>query len=349
MLAAAEPEHYRKAEQILLGDAGFDSLLVIFIPPIAANAESVARAIVEGAAGARKPLLATFMSARGAPSVLLPIPCYPFPESAAIALARATAYGEWRRRPPGEIPALARIDAASARRIVAGALERGGGWLAPGEVEAFLGAFGISTAPSRTARDAREAAEAARNLGFPVALKAIGPAILHKTEVGGVRLGLGDEAAVTDACHDLSDRLGAGLTGFLVQRMVPGGVEVIAGVTRDPTFGPLILYGSGGTLVELLADVSFRLHPLTDVDVHAMLDDVRGTALLRGYRGAAPLDEGALEDLLLRLSALVDACPEVREMDLNPVKVLSRGVAVLDARVRVESAAPAPPSRRIAY
>ena len=349
MLAAAEPEHYRKAEELLLGDDGFDSLLVIFIPPIAANAESVARAIVEGAAGARKPLLATFMSARGAPPVLHPIPCYPFPESAAIALARATDYGEWRRRPPGEIPALPRIDSASGRGLVAGALERGGGWLAPGEVEALLAAFGIPTAPSRTARDAQEAAEAARSLGFPVALKAVGPAILHKTEVGGVRLGLGDEAAVTAACHDMSDRLGAGLTGFLVQRMVPGGVEVIAGVTRDPTFGPLILYGSGGTLVELLADVSFRLHPLTDVDVRAMLNDVRGTALLRGYRGAAPLDEGALEDLLLRLSALVDACPEVREMDLNPVKVLARGVRVVDARVRVEKVPVLPPSRRIAY
>jgi acyl-CoA synthetase (NDP forming) len=193
------------------------------------------------------------------------------------------------------------------------------------------------------------AAESARALGFPVALKAVGPAILHKTEVGGVRLGLADETAVLGACRDLKRRLGADLTEFLIQPMVPDGVEVIAGVTHDATFGPLILYGSGGTLVELLADVAFRLHPLTDVDVAAMLEEVRGTALLRGYRGAPPKDEAALKDLLLRLSALVDACPEVREMDLNPVKVLDRGVRVVDARVRVEKKAVLPPSRRIAY
>ncbi len=244
---------------------------------------------------------------------------------------------------------FARIDAASARRIVAGALERGGGWLAPGEVEAFLGAFGISTAPSRTARDAREAAEAARNLGFPVALKAIGPAILHKTEVGGVRLGLGDEAAVTAACHELSERLGAGLTGFLVQRMVPGGVEVIAGVTRDPTFGPLILYGSGGTLVELLADVSFRLHPLTDVDVQAMLDDVRGTALLRGLpRGRAAgrgRAQGSPPASLGARGRLPGGPRDGSESGQGP---LARRRGPGRARARRETA-PAPPSRRIAY
>src|SRR4030095_15945195 len=151
---------------------------------------------------------------------------------------------------------------------------------------------------------------------------AVGPAILHKTEVGGVRLGLADESAVGAACRDLKDRLGAGVTHFLLQPMVPGGVEVIAGVTHDPTFGPLVLYGSGGTLVELLADVAFKLQPLTDVAADAMLDEGRGTALLRGYRGAPSMDEAALKDLLLRLSALAEACPELREIDLNPVKVL---------------------------
>ena len=131
--------------------------------------------------------------------------------------------------------------------------------------------------------------------------------------------------------------------------MVPGGVEIIVGATHDATFGPLILYGSGGTLVELMADVAFRLQPLTDVDVDAMVEEVRGTALLRGYRGAPPMDETALKGLLHRLSALVDACPEVREMDLNPVKVLARGLRVVDGRVRIGRRPVLPPSRRIAY
>ena len=349
MLASASPEHYRRAEKILLADDAIDSLVVIFIPPIASNADEVASAIVEGARGARKPVLATFMSAKGAPPVLAPIPCYPFPESAVIALARAAAYGEWKRRPAGKIPKLSGLDPARARAVVERTLERGGGWLPPLETDEFLSSFGIPVAPMRLARTDAEAAAAARELGFPVVLKAVGPTILHKTEVGGVRLNLADEAAVRAACRDLKKRLGDDLTDFLVQSMVAGGVEVIAGVTNDPTFGPLVLYGSGGTLVELLSDVAFRLPPLTDIDVQAMLDEVRGTALLRGYRGAPRHDEAALRDLLLRLSTLIEACPEVREMDLNPVKVLEKGLRVVDARVRIERRTVLPPSRRIAY
>ena len=349
MLASASPEQYRQAERILLADGALDSLIVIFIPPIAANVEEVAKAIVDGAAGARGPVLATFMSAKGAPSVLAPIPCYPFPESAAMALARAAGYGEWKRRPAGKIPALEDVDRARARGLVDAALARGGGWVGPRETEDLLRAYGIPSASVRLARSENEAAEAARDVGFPVVLKAVGPTILHKTEVGGVRLGLADEAAVRAACRELKERLGASLTDFLVQPMIDGGVEVIAGVTTDPTFGPLVLYGSGGTLVELLADVAFRLQPLTDVDVAEMLDAVRGTALLRGYRGAPRLDEDALKDLLLRLSALSEAFPELREIDLNPVKVLPHGLRVLDARVRIGRRPVPPPSRRIAY
>jgi acetyl coenzyme A synthetase (ADP forming)-like protein len=349
MLAAAGPEEYRRAERILLEDPGIHSLLVIFIPPIAENAEEVAAAIVEGARGTRKPVLSIFMSARGAPAVLAPIPSYPFPESAAIALSRATAYGEWRRRPPGRVPAVPALDGDAARALIARALERGGGWLSPSEIEALLGAAGIAAAAARAVGSEEEASRAAAELGFPVALKAVGPTILHKTEVGGVLLDLADEAAVADAARALRRDLGSTLTGFLVQQMVPGGVEVIAGVTRDPIFGPLVVYGSGGTLVELLADVAFRLLPLTDLDVAEMLDEVRGTALLRGYRGAPRKDEAALRDLLFALSALVEACPEIREIDLNPVKILERGIRVVDARIRVERSPTLPPSRRIAY
>ncbi len=349
MLASAPPEHYRKSLKILLAEEKLDSVLVIFIPPIATNPDAVATAIVEGAKGARKPVLGTFMSAKGTPSALSTIPCYPFPESAALALARAAAYGEWRSEAPGEIPPYDDLDVAGGRAIVDRALATGGGWLGPADVQGLLTSFRIPVAEMAVARDETAALAAARKIGFPVAIKAVGPAILHKTEVGGVRLGLADDAAVLAACRDLSERLGPGLTDFLVQAMVPGGVEVIVGVTQDSTFGPLVLYGSGGILVELVADVAFRLHPLTDADVTAMLEEVKGTALLRGYRGAAPADEAALKDLLLRVSALVEHCPEVREMDLNPVKVLTSGARVVDARIRVGRRPILPPSRRIAY
>ncbi len=349
MLASAPPEHYRKALGILLEEENLDSVLVIFIPPIATDAEAVATAIVEGVKGARKPVLATFMSAKGTPPVLSAIPCYPFPESAAIALARAAAYGEWRREPPGKVPALSGLDVERARGVVARALAGGGGWLGPLEAEDLLTAFGIPVAAMRLVRDETGAAVAAKALGVPVAVKAVGPTILHKTEVGGVCLNLADKAAVLSACRDLKNRLGDSLTDFLVQAMVPGGVEVLVGVTHDSTFGPLVVYGSGGILVELVADVAFRLHPLTDRDVAAMLDEVKGTALLRGYRGAPRGDEAALKEMLLRVSALIENCPEVREMDLNPVKVLENGVRVVDARIRVGRLPALLPSRRIAY
>jgi acetyl coenzyme A synthetase (ADP forming)-like protein len=349
MLASASPEEYRKAIKTMLADERLDSVLVIFIPPVATNAEAVAAAIVEGAKGSKRTVLATFMSAKGTPPGMAAIPCYPFPESAAIALARVAVYGEWRREPPGTVPKFDDVAAARARTVVDRALAAGGGWLSPADTQELLAAFGIPVASAEVAQDEAAAAAAARRLGFSVVVKAVGPTILHKTEVGGVRLDLADEPAVRKACRDLQARLGSGLSDFLVQTMVPGGVEVIVGLTQDPTFGPLVLYGSGGTMVELLGDVAFRLHPLTDVDVAAMLDEVKGTALLRGYRGAPRADEASLKDLLLRVSALAETCPEIAEMDCNPVKVLEKGVRVVDARVRIAKRLVLPPSRRVAY
>lgn len=349
MIASATPEHYRKSLALLLADDNVDCVIVIFIPPIAVAPDEIASAIVQGAKGTEKTVIATFMSAKGAPAGLLPIPSYPFPESAAAALARATSYGEWRSAPEGIVPELSGIDAAPARSVIATALARGGGWLDPQETQALLGAFGIPVAATRTAQGEAEAVAIASELGFPVVLKAVGPAIVHKTEVGGVKLGLADANAVAEAFRELAHRLGEAMTGVLVQPMVSGGVEVMVGVSQDATFGPLIAYGSGGTLVELVSDVAFRLHPLTDRDVSAMLDEVRGTALLRGFRGAPVADEESLRDLIHRVSALVEVCPEVREMDLNPVKVLTRGARVVDARVRVEQRVFPPVSRRIAY
>ena len=264
-----------------------------------------------------------------------------------MALARAAATGSGAGpRVASRVhgPRRRRGRARSSRR----ALERGGGWLVPLEAEELLTAFGIPLAPARVAPRRRPAAAAPREIGFPVALKAVGPAILHKTEVGGVRLGLADEAAVIAGLPRAAERLGTD-DGASRPGDGPGRRRGDRRRRRrDPTFGPLVIYGSGGTLVELLADVAFRLHPLTDVDAAAMLDEVRGTALLRGLPGRAPLDEAALRDLLLRLSALVEACPEVHEMDLNPVKVLASGVRWW-TRGSEWSAAGVPPSRRIAY
>ncbi len=350
MLASASAEQYRRALDILLDDPAVDAALVIFIPPIVTESGEVAAAI--GRAARRhgsKPIAATFLGDESAPRALGRIPSYPFPERAIAALARAASYAAWRSKPVGRVPTFADADRDRARRVVASVLERGGGWLSPPETDELLSAFDIPSAPARIVREEEAAAQAARSIGFPVVLKAVGPSIVHKTEVGGVRLDLSDEEAVRRAFVELRAKLGGSMTDALVQRQVAGGVEVIVGATLDPTFGPLLLYGSGGTLVELLADVTFRLPPLTDADAEAMLEEVRGTRRLRGFRGAPPADEAALRDLLMRVSSLVETTPEIRELDFNPVAVLPQGAVVLDARVRVERRSPAVETRRIAY
>jgi acyl-CoA synthetase (NDP forming) len=332
-----------------LADPGVDSLIVIFIPPLVTDSDTVAAAVVAGAKGSSKTVLATFMGAKGAPPGLSGIPCYPFPESAVTALSRAAEYAEWRRRPAPVTRALADVRIEDAREFIAVALERGEGWLTPAEARSVLTAFGIPVARSRMAPGWNEVRRAAKEIGFPVALKAIGPTLLHKSDIGGVKLGLANTAEVRRAFGELERRLGDRVTSYLVQEMVPGGVEVIVGALFDRTFGPLVLYGSGGTLVELLGDTAFRIAPLSDVEVSDMLSEVKGTALLRGFRGAPPGDEKALADVMLRVSALLEACPEIQEMDLNPVKVFETGARVVDFRIRV-GRRPAPArSRRISY
>jgi acetate---CoA ligase (ADP-forming) len=350
MIASASPEHFLKATRALLADEHVDSLIVIFIPPLITDPEAVAAAIVEGARDATgKPVLANFMSAKGAPDIFRNIPSYEFPESAASALAKVTAYGEWRRKPSGTVPTFDDIRGDDAKAIVEKALGRGGGWLSPVEISELFGAVGIPVAKSRLVSKLDDALKAAAKIGFPVALKATGPAIIHKTEVGGVALNLTDETALRHAYDDMATRLGADLTGVIVQEMVAGGVEVVVGATLDMTFGPLVLYGSGGILVELLNDVAFRINPLTGADVQEMMNEVKGTALLRGYRGSHLADEAALSEIILRISALLEICPQIQEMDANPVKVLENGAIVVDARVRVDRLVEPPPTRRIAY
>jgi acetyl coenzyme A synthetase (ADP forming)-like protein len=348
MLASAPAEHFGRALAALLRDEHVDSVLTIFIPPLVTDPESVASAIAAAAIG-EKPVLGIFMRADGAPQTLAPIPCFAFPESAAIALARVTEYGEWRQKPLGAVPRLTDIRADEARAIVDGALRRGGGWLTTTETLALMAAAGIPMAPARLVSSADEAVAAASELGFPVALKAIGPTILHKTERQAVRLDLNRPDAVREAARDFGARLQGELTGMLVQRMVGGGVEMLVGAVHDATFGPLVVCGSGGVLVDLLADSAFRLHPLTTDDASEMIDSLKGAQLLRGFRGTPALDEAALRDVVLRVSVLLGLCPEIQELDLNPVKVLESGACAVDARVRVERVRPGPPTRRVQY
>jgi acetyl coenzyme A synthetase (ADP forming)-like protein len=336
MLAAACAADYDRALAVLLSDDAIDAVLVIFIPPLATTNEEVAQAIRRASgANSTKPVLAVLMAAHGPPRELDPIPCYRFPEGAAAALSRATSYAEWRRTPAGRVPDFTDIDTAAVRRVMDAALRHDSGWLPAVETEALLNAVRIPVAHSHVVLNAKDAVTAAAKLGFPVALKAMGENLVHKTDAGGVRLGLRDQEAVGDAWHEMRNRLGSRMTGAVVQKMAGDGVEMLIGAVRDPVFGPVLACGLGGTLTDLLADRQLRLHPLTDADAAAMIEDLRGRPLLRGYRGASPVDEASLRDALLRLSALVGLCPEIQELDVNPLMVGARGVCALDVRVRI--------------
>jgi acetate---CoA ligase (ADP-forming) len=347
MLASASADHYRRALTAILHDEHVDSVITIFIPPLVTDPSEVAAAVAGAARTTTgKPVLGVFMRADGAPPTLAPIPCYAFPESAAMALARVVKYGAWRAKPQEPPPSLDNFDRRRIRRGIDAILSRGGGWATPEESSDLLSAAGIGSPAARVATDLDGSLTAAATIGYPVALKALGPALLHKTERRAVCLGLTAPNDVRAACEELSARLGADMTAVLVQRMIPTGVEMIVGAIHDPLFGPVIACGTGGVLVDVLADTAFRLHPLTASDALEMIWELR---LLRGYRGAPPADEDSLQQVLLRISALVEAAPEIQELDLNPVIVLASGASVADARLRVEHGAPLPRSRRIEY
>lgn len=350
MIASATPEQYDKALTAILADEAIDSALVIFIPPLASRTEDVGAA-VRRAASTRpdKTVAGIFMSAKGAPPAVAPIPSYQFPEAAAVALARAAEYGVWRAQPPSVTPEFADAREDVARDVVDQAMARGGGWLTPSESQALLTALGIGTAAQRVAATEDEAVQAAAALGYPVVLKAVGARIVHKTELKAVVVNVKDEAGVRAVWQDLSSRLGDMMTGVLVQEMIRGGVEMLVGVVDDATFGPVLACATGGTSAELFADGQFRLHPLTDTDAKAMIEGLRGVSLLRGYRGAPPADEAALRDALLRLSTLVGWCPEIQELDINPLLVMPSGVRAVDARIRVDRPQVRAASRRVTY
>ena len=333
MIATASADDYRRALPLLLADPGVDSILTIFIPPVVSRAEEVATAIAASARGAAKPVLATFFGAAGVPAALAPVPCYTFPEAAAGALAHVVDYALWRAKPAGTVPTLPDIDRAAARAVVDSMVAAGGGWLDPMATNALLEACGLTVAPTRVVVNADGAIRAAERLGLPVVLKGVGPRLLHKTESRAVWTGLGSEEAVLQAFHALERR--PDVERIIIQSMVRDGAEMFIGATRDPLFGHLVVCGSGGILLELMRDTACRLAPVTDRGAAEMINEVRGRALLRGFRGAAGRNEFAFREALLRVSALVQLCPEIEELDLNPVIVTDKTAFVVDARVRI--------------
>ncbi|MFI5394208.1 MAG: GNAT family N-acetyltransferase [Candidatus Binatia bacterium] len=348
LIASATAEQYERALAAVGSDPNVDAVIVIYIPLYVTQTEKVASAIARGAGNvpAHKPLLSVFLSSRGAPPMLSGgtrghLPSYSFPENAAMALSAAERYGRWRQRPQGTPLTLDRFAQSTIRAVIDRVLnqDRGPQWLQPKDLVTVVRAAGIEFAAAEQTLPSESVATAER-MGYPLVAKAIAPGLIHKSDVGGVILGLESAEAVQAAADTLVERMravGAHLDGILLQREVRGGIEALVGVTTDPTFGPLVVCGLGGVLVEVLRDVSFRLTPVTDVDATEMVAKLRASKLLDGYRGAPPGDRAALISVIMRISALVEIIPELRELDLNPVKVLApgQGAMVVDGRMRV--------------
>jgi acetate---CoA ligase (ADP-forming) len=350
MIASASVEQYAKTLQAVLSDPNVDAVIAIYIPVIPTDASAIAATIRESASKASgRTVVATFMSVQGIPAPLAPVPAFPFPERAATALGRAAKYAEWRSKPLGNVVEFHDMDEAALRSIIEARIANGGGWLGPVEVRDLFRAARINAPDMQLAADREDAVAAALRIDFPVALKAFGPTLLHKSDIGGVKLGIDSVAAVRSTFADMKQRIGDAMAGAIVQKMAPRGVEVMVGATADPMFGHIVAYGAGGTLVELLADVAFRIQPLMDADVDDMISQARVSKLLAGVRGAAPADVFALKEVIGRVSALIEICPEIRELDINPLMVLDKGAVAVDARIHVEAIVPGPPSRRVAY
>jgi acetate---CoA ligase (ADP-forming) len=351
LLASASAEDYARTVRALINADVADTILVLFVPTLVTEAADLAAAISDVAQddGACT-LAAVFMTEGGVPSRLgagvVKVPGYEYPEDAARAVALAARYGGWRARPEGAVPSLSGCRPDEAAALISEELAQGSSWLAPARVAELLRCYGLPLIDTRVVANVAGAAAAAAELGGPVALKAVATGLLHKSDAGGVQLGLHGTAAVRTGARKIKgsvEQAGHELEGFVVQPMAPSGVELIVGVVNDRSFGPVVACGAGGTAAELIKDVAVRITPLTDFDAAEMVRSLKTFPLLDGYRGAVPCDVAAIEDVLLRISAMVQEHPEIVELDCNPLVAGPEGVTIVDARLRVSAPQPVPP------
>ncbi len=347
MIATATPESYRTALAAVLQDPDIDAAIAAFVPPLRVRQQDVAVAIVQAVReNPGKPVLAVLMGREGLPEGRAElqeagIPAYSFPESAANALAAMHRYARWLDRPLEE-PRTFAVDRERVREILDGVQRDGREHLTEPEGLEVFQAYGIPTVPFRVARSGEEAVGAAEELGFPVVLKTLSPGVVHKSDVGGVAVDLRSPAELREAYAAMKARLqatgsGAESDAVLVQPFLQGGRETILGVTVDPSFGPVMMFGLGGVYVEALGDVTFRVQPVSEQDARDMVRSIRGYRLLEGVRGEPGVDQEALVEAIQRISTLVMDHERIVELDINPFLAFEEGARAVDARIRLSA------------
>lgn len=351
VLGDADAERYRFALDAVLADPNVNAVVALLAPQAMTEVEDTARAIYEAASADAKPVLACMMGGqkiRAGDRYLDAhrIPSYAYPEQAVEALAQMVRYRQRLREPEPEITHF-EAEREKVGQVLRAVRAQSRVNLVEVEAREVLAAYGFRVPAARLVRSAEEAAQAAEGIGYPVVMKISSPDILHKSDIGGVRVGIATTEQVADTFDLIMLRAqrympDAKLNGVLVQEMVRGGKEVILGMSRDPQFGPLIMFGLGGIYVEVLKDVAFRVAPLDRRSAQQMLQEIRGSALLGGARGERPADTEAITEALLRLSQLVLDFPEILELDINPLAALEpgRGVVAIDSRITIAEQAP---------
>lgn len=345
MIASAGEREYAGTLEAVLADGGVDAALVINVTPLLSDPHDILAAVASVARAFDKPVLAVMMasedfyeSLRGASH--LP-PVYRFPEPAVRALRHLVRYSNWRNRAEEPLERVS-VDLGRIRSLTAQAPQEADGYLDPAEAFGVLEAAGIPVARWERVSNGDEALLAARRIGFPVAVKAVAPRLIHKTEVGAVALELQDEQAVARACAELEVRMaraGLAAAGFLVQEQVPRGHETIFGASLDPRLGPVVLFGLGGQYVEVFRDVRLGVPPFARNQARELIYGIRGRKLLEGVRGQPPVDGDLLVEVLLRIGQLVVSNPSIVELDVNPFVVWPGGGGkAVDARIRIVSA-----------
>lgn len=343
--AAASPESYLKTITELAESDEIDALVAVFAATRTNDVPASLGMIAEALdALPELPAAVVVLGLSDSPTSLgrRKVPVFDFPENAVDALGRAADYAAWRERPLGHHPELTDVDHAGARASIDRMLEAGGGWQPAVEAAELLRCYGVPVAPTEPVDTALDAVRAARALGYPVAVKADDTRLIHKTDAGAVHLGLEYDAEVRSAFKDTARAVEGDDGRVVVQPMVAAEIELVAGISHNPLFGSLVMFGLGGVHTDLLDDKAFRLLPLTDVDAASMWRSLKASRLLTGYRGSEPVDTAGLTDLLIRLGRLAEHFPEIAELDLNPIMAGPDGVRVVDIKLRLAQAGEEP-------
>ncbi len=346
VIGDARHDRYRAALDAVSADDGVDQVLVIVTPQTMTDVTEIAEVIGETKEFCNKPMAACLMGlvdvSKGVELLQrkFGVPTFAFPENAMRALAAKSKFGEWVRSKIAGYREFD-VDKEAVEKLFDEEIEAGRTQLIEIRALEALRHYGFPTVPFHLAANADEAVKAADEMGYPVVMKIVGPEILHKTDVGGVKLNLADEAAVRSAydkmIESVREKMGQDIEiwGVLIQKMLDKGKEVILGVTRDPGLGPVLMFGLGGIYTETLKDVSFRMAPIRENEAQGMIHEIRSIKLLQGVRGEAPSDLTAVGECLLRLSQFVNDHPRIQELDINPLLVYPRGKGAMAADARI--------------